>query len=252
MLHLLVLILQSCCLCCCLFIFNCSVSLYAYHIYMIYMLCVLMIHIVMNIFEITISMINYLLYVIIIMLIYGIKMIWKMPIILTIPRLQWWWGHRRLRRLAFSGVWLRRARQGWARYLYPEVVRGSRRSLCEWGTRSPIQDLVRLPFELCGMVEKTRLTAVPHLSARTISRVRARDSTVRAAQSCQRPGVAQGHGIGRLERREVWAGFGVRIRPSRKGISLFSILFSIQFWIQMCSKFKFKFSAPIELQYDVQ
>jgi hypothetical protein len=31
-----------------------------------------------------ISMVNYLLYVIIIMLIYGIKMIWKMPIILTI------------------------------------------------------------------------------------------------------------------------------------------------------------------------
>jgi hypothetical protein len=29
-------------------------------------------------------MINYILYVIIIMLIYGIKMIWKMPIILTI------------------------------------------------------------------------------------------------------------------------------------------------------------------------
>jgi hypothetical protein len=43
-----------------------------------------MIHIVMDIFEITISMINYLLYVIIIMLIYGIKMIWKMPIFLTI------------------------------------------------------------------------------------------------------------------------------------------------------------------------
>jgi hypothetical protein len=86
MLYLSVLILQSCCLYCYLFIFNCSVSLYAYHIYMIYMihmLCVLMIHIVMDIFEITISMINYLLYVIIIMLIYGIKMIWKMPIILN-------------------------------------------------------------------------------------------------------------------------------------------------------------------------
>jgi hypothetical protein len=84
--YLFVLILQSCCLCCYLFILNCSVSLYAYHIYMIYMihmLCVLMIHIVMDIFEITISMINYLLYVIIIMLIYGIKMIWKMPIFLT-------------------------------------------------------------------------------------------------------------------------------------------------------------------------
>jgi hypothetical protein len=87
MLHLLVLILQSCYLCYYLFIFNCSVSLYAYHIYMIYMihmLCVLMIHIVMDIFEITITMVNYLLYVIIIMLIYGIKMIWIMPIILTI------------------------------------------------------------------------------------------------------------------------------------------------------------------------
>jgi hypothetical protein len=77
-LYLSVLILQSCCLYCHLFIFNCSVSLYAYHIYMIYMihmLCVLMIHIFMDIFEITISIVNYLLYVIIIMLIYGIKMI---------------------------------------------------------------------------------------------------------------------------------------------------------------------------------
>jgi hypothetical protein len=50
------------------------------------MLCVLMIHIVMDIFEITISMVNYLLYVIIIMLIYGTKMIWKMPIILKIQK----------------------------------------------------------------------------------------------------------------------------------------------------------------------
>jgi hypothetical protein len=88
MLYLFVLILQSYCLCCYLFIFSCSIiihvpCLYAYYIYMIY---VLMIHIVMNIFEITISMINYLLYVIIIMLIYGIKMIWKMPIILTDQR----------------------------------------------------------------------------------------------------------------------------------------------------------------------
>jgi hypothetical protein len=39
-----------------------------------------MIHIVMDIFDV---MINYLLYVIIIILIYGIKMIRKMPIILT-------------------------------------------------------------------------------------------------------------------------------------------------------------------------
>jgi hypothetical protein len=50
---------------------------------MIHMLCVLMIHIVMDIFEITISMFNYILYIIIIMLIYEIKMIWKIPIILT-------------------------------------------------------------------------------------------------------------------------------------------------------------------------
>jgi hypothetical protein len=77
MLYMSVLMLQSCCLCFYLFIFNCSVSLYAYHIYMIHMLCVLMIHIVMDIFEITISMVNYLLYVIIIMLIYGIKIYGK-------------------------------------------------------------------------------------------------------------------------------------------------------------------------------
>jgi hypothetical protein len=86
MLYLFVLILQSYCLCFYLFIFNCSVSLYVYRIYMIYMfhmLCVLMIHIIMDMFEITISMVNYLLYVIIIILIYGIKMIRKMPIILT-------------------------------------------------------------------------------------------------------------------------------------------------------------------------
>jgi hypothetical protein len=50
---------------------------------MIHMFYVLMIHIVMDIFDIMISMINHLLYVIIIMLIYRIKMIWKMPIILT-------------------------------------------------------------------------------------------------------------------------------------------------------------------------
>jgi hypothetical protein len=53
---------------------------------MLHMLCVLMIHIVMDIFEITIFMVNYILYVIIIILIYGIKMIWKMPIILTIQK----------------------------------------------------------------------------------------------------------------------------------------------------------------------
>jgi hypothetical protein len=42
-----------------------------------------MIHIVMDIFEIMLSMFDYLLYVITIMLIYGIKMVRKMPIILT-------------------------------------------------------------------------------------------------------------------------------------------------------------------------
>jgi hypothetical protein len=50
------------------------------------MLCVLMIHIGMDQFDITISIVNYLLYVIIIMLIYGIKMLWKMPIFLTLER----------------------------------------------------------------------------------------------------------------------------------------------------------------------
>jgi hypothetical protein len=88
MLYLSVIILQSFCLYCYLFIFSCSVIihepwLYSYYIYMIHMLYVLLIHIGMDQFDIMISMINYLLYVIIIMLIYGIKMIWKMPIILT-------------------------------------------------------------------------------------------------------------------------------------------------------------------------
>jgi hypothetical protein len=92
MLYLSVLILQSSCLYCYLFISSCSAiihepCLYAYFIYMNYMfhmLCVLMIHIVMDIFEITFSMFDYLLYVIIIMLIYGIKIIQKMPIYLTL------------------------------------------------------------------------------------------------------------------------------------------------------------------------
>jgi hypothetical protein len=44
------------------------------------MFYVLMIHIVMDIFDI---MVNHLLYVIIIILIYGIKMVRKMPIFLT-------------------------------------------------------------------------------------------------------------------------------------------------------------------------
>jgi hypothetical protein len=86
MIDLSVLILQSCCLCFYLFIFNCSASLHVYRIYIIYiihMLYVLMIHIVMDIFDV---MINYLLYVIIIILIYGIKMIQKMLIFLTIQK----------------------------------------------------------------------------------------------------------------------------------------------------------------------
>ena len=87
MIDLSVLILQSCYLCFYLFIFICSVSIHVYRIYMIYiihMLYVLLIHIGMDQFKITISIVNYLLYVIIIMLIYGIKIIQKMPIILTI------------------------------------------------------------------------------------------------------------------------------------------------------------------------
>jgi hypothetical protein len=84
MLYISVLILQSFCLYYYLFTFSCSViihetCLYTYYIYMLY---VLLIHIGMDQFKITISMVNYS-YVIIIMLIYGIKMIWKMPIILT-------------------------------------------------------------------------------------------------------------------------------------------------------------------------
>jgi hypothetical protein len=88
MIDLSVLILQSCYLCFYLFISSCSVSIHVYRIYMIYiihMLYVLLIHIGMNQFKITISMVNYLLYVIIIILIYGIKIIRKMPIILTTP-----------------------------------------------------------------------------------------------------------------------------------------------------------------------
>jgi hypothetical protein len=86
MIDLSVLISQSCCLFFYLFIFNCSDSLHVYRIYMIciiHMLYVLMIHIVMDIFDV---MINYLLYVIIIILIYGIKMIRKMPIFLTVAQ----------------------------------------------------------------------------------------------------------------------------------------------------------------------
>jgi hypothetical protein len=82
-LYLSVIILQSFCLYCYLFIFSCSViihepCLYTYYIYMIHMLYVLLIHIGMDQFEIMISMVNFLLYIIIIILIYEIKMIWKM------------------------------------------------------------------------------------------------------------------------------------------------------------------------------
>jgi len=45
-----------------------------------------MFYIPMNMFNNMISMINYIIYVIIIMLIYGIKMIWKLPIILTFQK----------------------------------------------------------------------------------------------------------------------------------------------------------------------
>jgi hypothetical protein len=97
--YLSVLILQSSCLYCYLFISSCSAiilepCLYTYFIYMIYMLhmlCVLMIHIVMDIFEITFSTFDYILYVIIIMLIYGIKMVQKMPIFLTYMRITISW-----------------------------------------------------------------------------------------------------------------------------------------------------------------
>jgi hypothetical protein len=77
MINLFVLILQSYCLCCCLFILNCSDRLYAYYIHMIHMLYVLMIYIVMDIFKIAISIIKHILYVIIIILIYEIKIYGK-------------------------------------------------------------------------------------------------------------------------------------------------------------------------------
>jgi hypothetical protein len=66
---------------------------------MLHKLCVPMIHIVMDIFEITISMVNYLLYVIIIMLIYGIKMIRKIPRILTVLR-----GHGNIYKLSTTHI----------------------------------------------------------------------------------------------------------------------------------------------------
>ena len=53
---------------------------------MFYMFMDHMFYIPMNMFNILISMINYIIYVVITMLIYGIKMIWKLPIILTIQK----------------------------------------------------------------------------------------------------------------------------------------------------------------------
>ena len=50
---------------------------------MFYMFMDHMFYIPMNIFNIMISMINYIIYVIIVMLIHGIKMILKLPLILT-------------------------------------------------------------------------------------------------------------------------------------------------------------------------
>jgi hypothetical protein len=52
---------------------------------MLHMIIDHMFHIVMDMFYIMISMVNNLLYVITITLIYGIKMTWKLPNILTIP-----------------------------------------------------------------------------------------------------------------------------------------------------------------------
>jgi hypothetical protein len=60
--------------------------LYAYYIYMIHMFYVPMFHIIMDIFDIMTFMINYILYVVMVILIYGIKIIWKMPIFLTIQK----------------------------------------------------------------------------------------------------------------------------------------------------------------------
>jgi ABC-type uncharacterized transport system permease subunit len=48
------------------------------------MLYVTMFRIVMDIFDIMTFMINYILYVLIVILIYGIKIIWKIPIFLTV------------------------------------------------------------------------------------------------------------------------------------------------------------------------
>ena len=56
---------------------------YIFNNHMFYIFMDHMFYIPMNMFDIIISMINYIIYVIIVMLVYEIKMIWKMPIILT-------------------------------------------------------------------------------------------------------------------------------------------------------------------------
>ena len=68
----------------CLVIIFHILCFYIFNNHMFYMFMDHMFYIPMNMFNIMISMINYIIYVIIIMLIYGIKMIWKLPIILTI------------------------------------------------------------------------------------------------------------------------------------------------------------------------
>ena len=59
-------------------------SSHAFHLYMFHMIYDLACIFTMDIIDIMITMINNSLYVIIMMLIYGIKMTWKLPIILTV------------------------------------------------------------------------------------------------------------------------------------------------------------------------
>jgi len=67
----------------CLVIMFHILCFYIFNNHMFYMFIDHKFHIAMNMFHIMISMINYIIYVIIIMLIYGIKMIWKLPNYLT-------------------------------------------------------------------------------------------------------------------------------------------------------------------------
>jgi hypothetical protein len=171
MIYLFVLILQSCCLYCYLFSFNCSVILYVYHIYMIYMihmLCVLIIHIVMDIFEISIFMINYLLYVIIIMLIYRIKMIRKMPIIITRSRAAVTGLRRRYQeagsrqRAHFRGAWARKLDASETRDGEFHLLDGSSVEAPFMSSTDDDQyiasygDLLRLPYEQGGDKHSSR------------------------------------------------------------------------------------------------